>query len=128
MAPRIVTSSLTRNALARAVGAEIARIVTGIERAEMVFGVHHVWTREQVYTPAGLTLLLERLAATYPAAVADLEGAIVFSENHDGPPELGAPVHVEHAEASADEINAAAAPRAKKSDREPHYFWQDSDE
>lgn len=59
------TLVMSRRRIAEIVGPEAAVLVGRIERAEMEFGVHHRWTDEQVFTAAGVQVLVERLAETH---------------------------------------------------------------
>ena len=59
------TPVMSRRKIAEIVGPEAAVLVGRIERAEMEFGVHHRWTDEQVFTEAGVQVLVERLAETH---------------------------------------------------------------
>lgn len=41
----------------------------------MEFGVHHRWTDEQVFTEAGVKILMDKLAETHPGPALELRAA-----------------------------------------------------
>jgi phosphotransferase system glucose/maltose/N-acetylglucosamine-specific IIC component len=61
------TIVLSRREIAKIVGDEAAMLVSSIERACMEFGTHHRWTSEQVFTRAGVEILVEKLAESHKA-------------------------------------------------------------
>jgi hypothetical protein len=72
---------MSRRRIAEVVGPEAAALVSRIERAEMEFGVHHRWTDEQVFTEAGVQVLVEKLAETHagPALALRAEARRIFT-------------------------------------------------
>ena len=90
---------MSRNAVAKIVGEDAAVLVGRIERDEMEFGVHHRWTGEQVFTEAGVKLIMDRLAETDAGAALALraEAKIVFAAAPVAPArelvEAGGPRH-----------------------------------
>jgi len=75
---------LSRRRIAEIVGPEAAVLVGRIERQYMEFGTHHRWTDEQVFTAAGVEMLVEKLAEVHAETAAALRA--VASVHFNAPP------------------------------------------
>ena len=77
---------LSRRAVATCVGPEAAAQVSKIDHAELFYGIHWHWRGEQLFTAAGVQVILDRLAETHGGAALALRA---FVRRHAPAPTAG---------------------------------------
>lgn len=78
---------LARRAVAACVGPDAAVQVSKIDHAELFYGIHWLWQGEQLFTAAGIQIILDRLAETHGVAALALRA---FVRRHMPAPTSGA--------------------------------------
>ena len=77
---------LSRRAIAACVGPDAAVQISKIDHAELYFGQHWRWNGEQLFTPEGVQVILDRLAETNGGAALALRA---FVRRHAPAPTAG---------------------------------------
>ena len=77
---------MTTNRVAEIIGPEAAPLIYDVDHAEMIFGVHWRWDREQIFTEAGLTLLVERLGEHHAGSASVLKAEVAKRLARVNPP------------------------------------------
>lgn len=101
------TVVLPRHQVAEIVGPEAMVLVSRIDHAEMIHGVHWKWTGSQVFTEEGIKLLIDRLAEVDGGASLALRAAAK---------KIFAPAPVASAPAVAPRALAHAMPERSRAD------------